>query len=41
MSGVDSEERFRERIKEDLEVLEKEYATKDWSFLDDNDEYLV
>lgn len=44
MSGVDSEERFRERIKEDLEdleVLEKEYATKDWSFSDDNDEYLV
>ena len=44
MSGDDSEERFRERIKEDLEdleVLEKEYATKDWSLLDDNDEYLV
>ena len=38
MSGDDSEESFRERIKEDLEVFEKEYATKDWTFLDEDDE---
>ena len=38
MSGDDSEESFRERIKEDLEEFEKEYATKDWTFSDDNDE---
>ena len=41
MSGDDSEESFRERIKEDLEEFEKEYATKDWTFSDDNDEYLA
>lgn len=41
MSGDDSEESFRERIKEDLEEFEKEYATKDWTFSDDNDEYQV
>lgn len=41
MSGDDSEECFRERIKEDLEEFEKEYATKDWTFSDDNDEYLA
>lgn len=38
MSGDDSEECFRERIKEDLAEFEKEYATKDWTFSDDNDE---
>ncbi|MCR2005628.1 hypothetical protein NSB20_08805 [Bacteroides acidifaciens] len=38
MSGDDSEDSFRERIKEDLEEFEKEYATKDWTFSDDNDE---
>ena len=41
MSGDDSEESFRERIKEDLEEFEKEYTTKDWTFSDDNDEYLA
>ncbi|TWJ14146.1 hypothetical protein JN06_01576 [Bacteroides zoogleoformans] len=30
MSGDDSEENFRERIKEDLAEFEKEYASKDW-----------
>ena len=38
MSGDDSEESFRERIKEDLEEFEKEYATKDWTYLDEDDE---
>lgn len=31
MSGDDSEECFRERIKEDLAEFEKEYAAKDWT----------
>ena len=39
MSGDESEESFREHIKEDLEEFEKEYAAKDWTFSDDNDEY--
>lgn len=39
MSGDDSEESFRERIEEDLAEFEKEYASKDWTFLDDNDEF--
>ena len=34
MSGNDSEENFRERIKEDLAEFEKEYASKDWIFFD-------
>lgn len=38
MSGDDSEECFRERIKEDLEEFEEEYATKDWVYLDEDDE---
>lgn len=38
MSGDDSEECFRERIKEDLAEFEKEYATKDWTYLDEDDE---
>lgn len=38
MSGDDSEECFRERIKEDLEEFEEEYATKDWTYLDEDDE---
>lgn len=38
MSGDDSEECFRERIKEDLEEFEKEYATKDWTDFDEDDE---
>lgn len=38
MSGDDSEESFRERIKEDLAEFEKEYATKDWTCLDEDDE---
>ena len=38
MSGDDSEECFRERIKEDLEEFEKEYASKDWTYLDEDDE---
>ena len=38
MSGDDSEESFRERIKEDLTKFEKEYATKDWTYLDEDDE---
>lgn len=38
MSGDDSEECFRERIKEDLAEFEKEYASKDWAYLDEDDE---
>lgn len=38
MSGDDSEECFRERIKEDLEEFEEEYAAKDWTNLDEDDE---
>ena len=38
MSGDDSEESFRERVKEDLAEFEKEYATKDWTYLDEDDE---
>lgn len=38
MSGDDSEECFRERIKEDLTEFEKEYASKDWTYLDEDDE---
>ena len=38
MSGDDSEECFRERIKEDLAEFEKEYASKDWTYLDEDDE---
>lgn len=34
MSGDDSEESFRERIKEDLAEFEKEYAAKDWTSSD-------
>lgn len=34
MSGDDSEECFRERIKEDLAEFEKEYAAKDWTSYD-------
>ena len=39
MSGDDSEESFRERIKEDLEAFGKEFQTKDWtcSYEDDED----
>lgn len=36
MSGDDSEVSFRERIKEDLDEFEKEYATKDWTYLDED-----
>ncbi len=36
MSGDDNEECFRGRIKEDLEEFEKEYATKDWTYLDND-----
>ncbi len=38
MSCDDSEECFRERIKEDLTEFEREYASKDWTFLDEDDE---
>ncbi|KIO44198.1 hypothetical protein [Sanguibacteroides justesenii] len=38
MSGDDSEESFRKRVKEDLAEFEKEYATKDWTYLDEDDE---
>ena len=38
MSGDDSEESFRERVNEDLAEFEKEYATKDWTYLDEDDE---
>ena len=38
MSGDDSEENFRERIKEDLTKFEKEYATKDRTYPDENEE---
>lgn len=36
MSGDDSEECLRERIKEDLAEFEKEYAIKDWTYLDED-----
>ena len=39
MSGDDSEESFCERIKEDLAEFEKEYESKDWTYLDEDDEY--
>ena len=35
LSGDDSEESFRERMKEDLAEFEREYASKDWTFLYD------
>ena len=38
MSGDDSEECFRERIKEDLAEFEKEYAAKDWTLFNEDDE---
>lgn len=38
MSGDGSEESFRERIKEDLAEFEREYAAKDWTFLDEDEE---
>ena len=38
MSGDDSEESFRERIKEDLAEFEREYAVKDWTYLDEDEE---
>ena len=38
MSGDDGEDSYRERIKEDLTEFEKEYASKDWTFLDEDDE---
>lgn len=38
ISGDDSEEILRERIKEDLAEFEKEYAVKDWTYLDENEE---
>ena len=38
MSGDDSEESFRERIKEDLAEFEREYAVKDWAYLDEDEE---
>lgn len=38
MSGDDSEESFRERIKEDLAEFERECAVKDWTYLDENEE---
>ena len=38
MSGDDSEESFRERIKEDLEEFEKGCAAKDWTYFDEDDE---
>ena len=38
ISGDDSEESFRERIKEDLAEFEREYAVKDWTYLDENEE---
>lgn len=38
MSGDNSEKSFRERIKEDLAEFEREYASKDWTFLDEDDE---
>ncbi|WP_455586658.1 hypothetical protein [Bacteroides sp.] len=34
MSGDDSEESFRERIKEDLAEFERGYASKDWTCSD-------
>lgn len=38
MSGDDSEDSFRERIKEDLAEFEKEYAAKDWTLFNEDDE---
>ena len=38
MSGDNIEKSFRECIKEDLEEFEKEYASKDWTYLEEGDE---
>lgn len=38
LSGDDSEDSFRERIKKNLTEFEKEYASKDWTCLDEDDE---
>ena len=34
MSGDDSEESMHNRLKEELEEFEKEYASKDWTILE-------
>ena len=38
MSGDDGEDSFRERIKEDLAEFKKEYAAKDWTYINENEE---
>jgi hypothetical protein len=38
MSGDDGEDSSRERIKEDLAEFKKEYAAKDWTHLNENEE---
>ncbi|THC59720.1 hypothetical protein E7X19_25480, partial [Bacteroides fragilis] len=38
MSGDDGEDSFRERIKEDLAEFKKEYAAKDWTHINENEE---
>ena len=37
MSGDDSEESMHKRLKEELEVFEKEYASKDWTILEEDE----
>lgn len=37
MSGDDSEESMHKRLKEELEEFEKEYASKDWTILEEDE----
>ena len=37
MSGDDSEESMHKHLKEELEEFEKEYASKDWTILEEDE----
>lgn len=37
MSGDDSEESMKERLKEELDVFEQEYVSKDWTVLEEDE----
>lgn len=37
MSGDDSEESMHKLLKEELEEFEKEYASKDWTILEEDE----
>ena len=37
MSGDDSEESMHKRLKVELEEFEKEYASKDWTILEEDE----